>query len=239
MINGNDLSLGKDWHTADSAKLVTGPDWARWELHWNDGARLYGVEDSKAEALEQLRLYGFGPVSKTQPDQASQPGNPQAGDRQPTEVQDASNSISSQEDNSTPPTTCSQNQPPSRVRLVLDVEFPPSEKSAQHLAALLQIEFRRCITQGLFTGIKQGEFTLRATERPEPVSELDLIAFIEHRMENGSISALDLPILMARYGLSEPDAFVDEMRERMEHLEWPSAEGDTSNSEADRPRQQG
>lgn len=221
-MNGNDLSLGRNWYTADSAKLITGPDWARWELHWEDGAKVYDVEDTKEEAVAALARYGFHPVKRTQSDQPPEFSNTRTN---PME--------------NTPPLACSQNQPAGRVRLILDVEFPPNGTSARDLAALLQGEFEKCIDQGLFTGLTKAEFTLKAAERPEPADELDLIAFIEHRMENGSISALDLPILMARYGLSEPDAFVDEMRERMEHLEWPSAEGDTSDSEADRPRQQG
>lgn len=60
-IHGNNLSLGRNWYTADSARMVTGPDWARWELHWSDGAFIQGVEDSRAEALDALARYGFVP----------------------------------------------------------------------------------------------------------------------------------------------------------------------------------
>lgn len=64
-ISSNDAALGRNWYTADSALLVTGPDWARWELHWNDGARVQCVEDSKADALCALKRYGFEPSRVT------------------------------------------------------------------------------------------------------------------------------------------------------------------------------
>lgn len=65
-IHGNNLSLGRNWYTADSARLVTGHDWARWELHWKDGAFIQGVEDSKQEALDALARYGFRPSNPKQ-----------------------------------------------------------------------------------------------------------------------------------------------------------------------------
>ena len=36
------------------------------------------------------------------------------------------------------------------------------------------------------------------------------------RIENGDLTLEDLPVRLARYGLMEPNTFVDEMRERME-----------------------
>lgn len=65
-MHANELALGRNWYTADSAKLVTGPDWARWELHWVDGAMVQGVEDTKQEAVAALARYGFRPVTKSQ-----------------------------------------------------------------------------------------------------------------------------------------------------------------------------
>ena len=35
------------------------------------------------------------------------------------------------------------------------------------------------------------------------------------RIENGDLALEDLPVRLAQYGLMEPNAFVDEMRERM------------------------
>ena len=58
-MNGNDKSIDRNWYTADRATLVTGSDWARWELHWADGAMVYGVEDTAEAARAALRRYGF------------------------------------------------------------------------------------------------------------------------------------------------------------------------------------
>ncbi|MCW5230952.1 hypothetical protein D8B34_23650 [Verminephrobacter eiseniae] len=50
---------------------------------------------------------------------------------------------------------------------------------------------------------------------PEPLSEDALTDFLRQRVENGDLALDDLPLRLARYGLMEPAAFVDEMRERM------------------------
>ena len=51
------------------------------------------------------------------------------------------------------------------------------------------------------------------TERP---SEDELAGVMLQRIENGDLALEDIPVRLARYGLMEPNAFVDEMRERME-----------------------
>lgn len=56
---GNELSIGRNWYTADSASLHTFQDGARWELHWTDGAKISCIEDTEAEARAALRRYGF------------------------------------------------------------------------------------------------------------------------------------------------------------------------------------
>ncbi|MBK3779911.1 hypothetical protein G3A43_06560 [Paraburkholderia aspalathi] len=60
---GNDLSLGRNHYTADTAKLVTFDDCARSEIHWSDGAWVYELFDTRAEAIENLHRLGFD-VSK-------------------------------------------------------------------------------------------------------------------------------------------------------------------------------
>lgn len=61
----NEKAIGRNWYTADSAKLVEGGNkylgnaWARWELHWNDGGIVCCTEDSHAEAVAALQRYGF------------------------------------------------------------------------------------------------------------------------------------------------------------------------------------
>lgn len=60
-VYANEKVGDKNWMTADSALMHTGPDWARWELHWNDGAMVCCTEDSRDEAVQELARYGFSP----------------------------------------------------------------------------------------------------------------------------------------------------------------------------------
>lgn len=61
MMRANDLATGRNWYTADTAKLFNFSDCARWELHWNDGAMVSGIEDTHEDAVKALRRYGFKP----------------------------------------------------------------------------------------------------------------------------------------------------------------------------------
>lgn len=47
-------------------------------------------------------------------------------------------------------------------------------------------------------------------------SEDELAAFMRRRLENGELAAEDIPVRLARYGLMQPQSFVEEMCERME-----------------------
>ena len=58
-MNGNQKSIGRNFYTADSASMTTFSDCFRWELRWNDGAFVYGIEDSKQDAINALNKYGF------------------------------------------------------------------------------------------------------------------------------------------------------------------------------------
>lgn len=55
----NEIATGRNWNTADSAKLVTFADCARAELHWKDGGYAYDLCDTQAEARAFLRDHGF------------------------------------------------------------------------------------------------------------------------------------------------------------------------------------
>lgn len=61
-MNGNDLSLGLNHATADRATLTSGSDWHRVELHWNNGAMISEVHDTRDEAIEHLRRLGWDAV---------------------------------------------------------------------------------------------------------------------------------------------------------------------------------
>ena len=61
-MNGNALSLGRNHTTADQASLTSfgGLDECyRVDLRWNDGAHVYMIHDTKAEAVAHLNRLGF------------------------------------------------------------------------------------------------------------------------------------------------------------------------------------
>ncbi|MHB9836865.1 hypothetical protein Q8F57_018690 [Paraburkholderia terrae] len=63
-MDGNARSLGRNWYTADAATLVAFNDCARAELHWRDGATVYEIFDTRAEAIAFLNEHGFYEVDK-------------------------------------------------------------------------------------------------------------------------------------------------------------------------------
>ena len=54
-------ALGRNWSTADTAKLFTFADCFRVHLYWSDGAEAYKIyeADEKALALADLASWGF------------------------------------------------------------------------------------------------------------------------------------------------------------------------------------
>lgn len=60
-MNGNTQSLGRNWMTADTASVTDFGDCARADLRWNDGAHVYVIHDTKAEAVADLARLGFFP----------------------------------------------------------------------------------------------------------------------------------------------------------------------------------
>ena len=56
---GNDLALGRNHYTAQRATLVVFNDCARAELHWDDGAKVYELFDTRQEAVDYLVQHGF------------------------------------------------------------------------------------------------------------------------------------------------------------------------------------
>lgn len=58
-MNGNELSLGRNHRTADMASVTQYADCARVDLKWNDGAYVYVIYDTRAEADAHLNRLGF------------------------------------------------------------------------------------------------------------------------------------------------------------------------------------
>lgn len=58
------------------------------------------------------------------------------------------------------------------------------------------------------------------TQSPESIHgrlklEAEIADFLRQRIEDGNLNAEDIAVRLARYGLMDPEAFADEMRERM------------------------
>jgi len=61
-VNGNQLSLGRNHSTADSISITHFGGWDecwRVDIKWNDGAWVYMIHDSKAEALAHVHRLGW------------------------------------------------------------------------------------------------------------------------------------------------------------------------------------
>ena len=106
-----------------------------------------------------------------------------------------------------------------RVRLVLDVDYILNGETAPEMASRLLSMCRRAFGEGLLSGETNAEvedYSISATVQPDPLDEEIIGEFLMTRMLNGDLLLEDIPERMARYGLMEPDKFVEEMRERME-----------------------
>ena len=58
-MHANHLALGRNHSTADRASLTDFGDCFRVNLDWNDGAHVYMMHDTKAEAVQHLADLGF------------------------------------------------------------------------------------------------------------------------------------------------------------------------------------
>ena len=106
-----------------------------------------------------------------------------------------------------------------KVRLTLDVTYDLNGENATEMVGRLRRMRERAIGEGMLTGetdAEVDEYSMDTVIQPEPLSEEELADFMLQRIENGDLALEDIPVRLARYGLMEPNAFVDEMRERME-----------------------
>lgn len=106
-----------------------------------------------------------------------------------------------------------------KIRLTLDVTYALNGENATEMVSRLRKMCERAIGEGMLTGESDAEveeYSMDAVIEPEALSEDDLTDFMLDRIENGGISVEEIPLRLARYGLMERSAFIDEMRERME-----------------------
>lgn len=107
-----------------------------------------------------------------------------------------------------------------KVRLTLDVTYALNGENATEMVSRLRKMCERAIGEGMLTGETDAEideYSMDARLAPEPLEKNELANFMRQRIDNGEWDLEeDIPVRLARYGLMEPNAFVDEMRERME-----------------------
>lgn len=108
------------------------------------------------------------------------------------------------------------------ARLTLDVTYLLNGETAPEMLALLRRMCERAIGEGLLTGETDAEVdiwsmdvsTVPSTSDHEAL-EAEIATFMQQRIEDGNLSAEDIPLRLARYGLMNPKAFTKEMCERM------------------------
>ncbi|AUT46324.1 hypothetical protein [Achromobacter sp. AONIH1] len=108
------------------------------------------------------------------------------------------------------------------ARLTLDVTYLLNGEAAPELLARLERMCELAIGEGLLTGETAAEvdtWSIDVSEVPSTADretlEAEIAAFMQQRIEDGNLGAEDIPLRLARYGLMAPEAFADEMRERM------------------------
>ncbi len=109
------------------------------------------------------------------------------------------------------------------ARLTLDVAYLLNGEAAPEMLARLRGMCERAIGEGLLTGETAAEvdaWSIDVSVAPPTADrdalEAEIAAFMQQRIEDGDLDAEDIPVRLARYGLMASDAFVAEMRERME-----------------------
>ncbi|EMV8751928.1 hypothetical protein AADS67_004544 [Escherichia coli] len=108
------------------------------------------------------------------------------------------------------------------ARLMLDVTYLLNGEAAPEMLARLQRMCEYAIGEGLLTGETAAEVDTWSINVSEVLSaddrealEAKIAVFMQQRIEDGDLGAKDVPLRLARYGLMVPEAFADEMRERM------------------------
>ena len=118
------------------------------------------------------------------------------------------------------------------VRLTLDVAYDLNGEELNDVLIRLQKRCERAIGGGLLTGETDALVDTWSIDVSTPPSTADslarearIAAFMQQRIEDGNLDAEEIPTRLARYGLMDPKAFVDEMRERMDMDDNGVAEG--------------
>ncbi|WP_262522904.1 hypothetical protein [Agrobacterium tumefaciens] len=117
------------------------------------------------------------------------------------------------------------------ARLTLDVAYLLNGESASEMLERMRGMCERAIGEGMLTGETAAEVdawsiaaSLSPTAAADDTLEAGIAAFMRQRIEDGNLDAEDIPVRLSRYGLMPPEAFVSEMRERMDIVDGDDLE---------------
>lgn len=110
-----------------------------------------------------------------------------------------------------------------KARLTLDVSYVLNGEDPDDVLIRLHKRCERAIGDGMLTGETNAEvatWSIDVSVLPSAdvsdALEAEIAAFMQQRIEDGNLSAEDIPVRLASYGLMAPETFIAEMRERME-----------------------
>lgn len=108
------------------------------------------------------------------------------------------------------------------IELYLRVDYKLNGESPECMKENLERVVNRAIGDGLLTGNSAAEVESfkDGVEILSNLTEDELTDFMYDRIENGQLEMEDIPRRLARYGLMTPAAFVSEMDERMQDVEF-------------------
>lgn len=107
-----------------------------------------------------------------------------------------------------------------RLCLTLDVTYALNGQNLDDLKEFLDNGIRRAIGDGLLADYAEAEVEVYAADVrvvPESLTEATIARLMARRIETGELAVKDIPTRLARYGLMNPNAFIEEMRERMQY----------------------
>lgn len=114
-----------------------------------------------------------------------------------------------------------------QLRLTLDVTYDLNGENATEMVSRLRKMCERAIGEGMLTGSSDAEvdeYSMDVEIMPEVLPKEAIADLMLQRIESGDLALEDIPDRLAQYGLMEPQAFLAEMRERLEHHASDSAE---------------
>lgn len=107
---------------------------------------------------------------------------------------------------------------PVTVKVVIEATYHPSGLNIDAMVSDLTARIGAAVGGGLLTGdssVIVDRWDVKAKIVPDQITEDELTTFMANRIDEQDLLPEDIPRRLARYGLMEPETFINEMRERM------------------------